>query len=91
MHLGLNIIDAIGTSLIPVSIFGFSTAIRYFFNDQIEWVIALLFIAGGIGGGMLGTRFASILPKNTLSIVFAFLLIVVAVYITLKSLSADAL
>jgi Sulfite exporter TauE/SafE len=29
MHLGLNIIDAIGTSLIPVSMFGFSTAIRY--------------------------------------------------------------
>jgi uncharacterized membrane protein YfcA len=63
MHLGLNIIDAIGTSLIPVSMFGFSTAIRYSFNNQIEWVIALLFIAGGICGGMLGTRFASKLPK----------------------------
>jgi uncharacterized protein len=85
MHLGLNIIDAIGTSLIPVSMFGFSTAIRYSFNNQIEWVIALLFIVGGIFGGMLGTRFASKLPKKTLSVVFAFLLIVVAVYIISKS------
>ena len=48
MHLGLNIIDAIGTSLIPVSMFGFSTAIRYSFNNQIEWVVALLFIIGGL-------------------------------------------
>ena len=85
MHLGLNIIDAIGTSLIPVSMFGFSTAIRYSFNNQIEWVIALLFIVGGIFGGMLGTRFASKLPKKTLSVVFAFLLIVVALYIISKS------
>ena len=85
MHLGLNIIDAIGTSLIPVSMFGFSTAIRYSFSNQIEWVIALLFISGGIGGGILGTRFASKLPKKTLSIAFAFLLIIVAVYIISKS------
>ncbi|MGA9845918.1 MAG: sulfite exporter TauE/SafE family protein, partial [Nitrososphaeraceae archaeon] len=85
MHLGLNIIDAIGTSLIPVSMFGFSTAIRYSFNNQIEWVVALLFIVGGIFGGMLGTRFASKLPKKTLSVVFAFLLIVVALYIISKS------
>jgi uncharacterized membrane protein YfcA len=85
MHLGLNIINAIGTSLIPVSMFGFSTAIRYSFNNQIEWVIALLFISGGIGGGILGTRFASKLPKKTLSMAFAFLLIIVAVYIISKS------
>jgi uncharacterized protein len=85
MHLGLNIIDAIGTSLIPVSVFGFSTAIRYSFNNQIEWIIALPFIVGGMFGGLLGTRFASKLPKNTLSIVFAILLIVVAIYVVLKS------
>jgi uncharacterized membrane protein YfcA len=61
---------------------------RYSFNNQIERVIALLFIAGGIGSGFLGTKFASKLPKNTLYIVFAFLLMIVAVYIMLKSLSA---
>jgi uncharacterized membrane protein YfcA len=85
MHLGLNIIDAIGTSLIPVSMFGFSTAIRYSFNNQIEWIIALLFIIGGIGGGILGTKFVEKAPRKMLSSVFAFLLIIVAIYIILKS------
>jgi uncharacterized membrane protein YfcA len=42
------------------------------------------------GGGFLGTKFTSKLPKNTLSIVFSFLLMIVAVYIMLKSLSAGA-
>ncbi len=90
MHLGLNIVDAIGTSLIPVSMFGFSTAIRYSFSNQIEWVIAFLFIIGGVCGGLIGTRLTSKLPKNTLSIVFASLLIIVAMYIMLKSVSAGA-
>lgn len=85
MHLGLGIIDAIGTSLIPVSMFGFTAAIRYSLNNQIEGIIALLFIVGGICGGMLGTRFAAKLPKKTLSVVFAVLLIIVAVYIISKS------
>jgi uncharacterized protein len=85
MHLGLNIIDAIGTSLIPVSMFGFSAAIRYWINNQIEWIIALLFIIGGIGGGILGTKFVERAPKKMLSNVFAILLIIVAIYIILKS------
>ncbi len=29
MHFSMNIVDAIGTSLLPVSLFGFTTAIRY--------------------------------------------------------------
>jgi uncharacterized protein len=85
MHLGLNIIDAIGTSLIPVSMFGFSTAIRYCINNQIEWIIALLFIIGGISGGILGTKFVEKAPRKMLSNVFAILLIIVAIYIILKS------
>jgi uncharacterized protein len=85
MHLGLNIVDAIGTSLIPVSMFGLSAAIRYWINNQIEWIIALLFIIGGIGGGILGTKFVERAPKKMLSNVFAILLIIVAIYIILKS------
>jgi uncharacterized membrane protein YfcA len=50
---GLTIIDAVGTSLIPVSTFGFLAAIRYSFSREINWFISLLFIGGGILGGFL--------------------------------------
>ena len=66
--------------------FGFSTAIRYSFSNQIEWVIALLFIIGGMGGGILETKFAAIAPRKMLTTIFAILLITVAIYIILKSM-----
>jgi uncharacterized membrane protein YfcA len=45
----------------------------------------LLFIIGGIGGGILGTRFAAKAPMKMLTSIFAILLIIVAIYIILKS------
>lgn len=83
---GLNIIDAIGTSLLSVSAFGLTTAIRYSLDSQISWAIASLFIAGGIGGGMVGTKLSSKAPKRTLSKIFAVLLLVVATYIILSTI-----
>lgn len=85
MYSGLSIIDAIGTSLISVGAFGLTTAVRYSLDSQINWFIASMFIAGGIWGGMLGTKFASKAPKRTLSKIFAILLLVVAAYIILKT------
>jgi len=52
--------------------FGFSTAIRYSFSNQIEWVIALLFIIGGMGGGILETKFAQIASGRCLLLSLQF-------------------
>ena len=83
---GLTIVDAVGTSLIPVSTFGFLTATRYSLSGDINWFISLLFIGGGILGGVYGTRMSSKISKERLQKVFAIILIVVAVYIILKTL-----
>ena len=87
VYLGLNIVDAIGTSLLPVSIFGFTTAAGYSIFDQIDWIIALLFITGGIAGGKAGSLISSKLSNDKLSKVFSLLLIVVAIYIIIKTIS----
>jgi uncharacterized membrane protein YfcA len=76
----------VGTSLIPVSTFGFLTATRYSLSGDIKWFISLLFIGGGILGGVYGTRMSSKISKERLQKVFAIILIVVAVYIILKTL-----
>lgn len=83
---GLTITDAVGTSLISVSTFGFLTATRYSLSGEINWLISLLFISGGIIGGIYGTRMSSKVSKERLTNIFAVILIVVAVYIILKSL-----
>lgn len=84
---GLTIIDAVGTSLISVSTFGFLTATRYSLNGEINWFIALLFIAGGVLGGFYGTRMSSKISKERLQKIFAIVLFVVAVYMILMSIT----
>ncbi len=78
---GLGIFDAIGTSLIPVSIFGFITATKYAFVGHINWFVTSLFIIGGALGGLLGTKLTDKIPRITLSKIFAIMLIAVAIYI----------
>lgn len=51
---GLAIIDAIGSALLAVGVFGATTAINYAASGLIDWRIAVEFIAGGLAGGWLG-------------------------------------
>jgi len=51
---GLSIIDAIGSALLAVGVFGATTAINYAASGLIDWRVAVEFIAGGLAGGWLG-------------------------------------
>jgi uncharacterized protein len=84
---GLAIIDAVGTSLISVSTFGFLTATRYSLNGEINWFIALLFIAGGVLGGFYGTRMSSRISREQLQKIFAIILLMVAAYMIFMSVT----
>jgi uncharacterized membrane protein YfcA len=84
---GLSITDAIGTSLVPVSTFGSITAVTYSLSGEINWPIAILFVLGGIIGGLYGTKMSSKVPKDKLKKIFTILLIVVATYIIIESTS----
>lgn len=81
---GFDIVDAIGTSLLPVSAFGFSTAVRYFIGGQINLLVVLLFVVGGILGGFVGTKSAMKIPQQKLLKVFGMLLFIVSAYIVFR-------
>jgi len=85
---GLNIIQAIGTSLVSVSSFGLTTAARYFVAGQVDLIIAVLLIIGGVIGGYFGAKTSEKIPKENLSKVFAVLLFVVATYIVIRTITA---
>ena len=82
---GLNIIQAIGTSLVSVSSFGLVTAGRYFVAGNIDLIIAMLFVIGGAFGAYLGTRTAERIPKENLVKIFSVLLFGVASYIMIRT------
>ncbi len=84
---GMPILNAVGTSLVAVTAFGLTTAFNYAFSGLIDWPMAIVFIAGGLLGSLLGTRVAKKMAqsKGRLTILFAMLIFVVAAYMLVKS------
>jgi hypothetical protein len=85
---GMPIINAVSSSLVAVTAFGLTTAASYAWSGLISWELAGLFIAGGLGGGLIGTRLARHLSarRGALNIVFAGAIIVVALYMLTRNL-----
>ena len=81
---GLNIIEAIGTSLMSVSSFGLTTAASYFIAGNVDLLIATLFVIGGALGGFVGINITEKISKKILTKTFAILLFVIAGYIILR-------
>jgi hypothetical protein len=86
---GMSILNAVSSSLVAVTAFGLTTAASYSWSGLISWGLAGLFIAGGIAGGVFGTRFARLLSgrRGALNIVFAAVIIAVALYMLVRTLS----
>jgi len=86
---GMVMIDAIGSSLFSVGTFGLTTAISYSISGLIDWWVFVLYVIGGIVGGVGGTLLSSRLGKNkrALQMVFSFIIIFVAIYMLYDNLS----
>ena len=86
---GMSIMNAVSSSLVAVTAFGLTTAASYAWSGLISWQLAGLFIAGGIAGGLIGTRLARHLSarRGALNIVFAVVIIAVALYMLVRNIS----
>lgn len=85
---GMALTSAIGTSLVAITAFGVATAASYAWSGLVDWPLAALFVIGGIPGGWVGVRAGQALAesKRTLNIVFAGLVILVGIYVTVRGL-----
>jgi uncharacterized membrane protein YfcA len=74
---------AVGTSLIAVAGFGAATAANYAVSGLVDWPVAMLFVAGGALGGLLGAKAAAKLSvrAGALDNVFAIVVIAVGLYV----------
>jgi uncharacterized protein len=86
---GMSIMNAVSSSLVAVTAFGLTTAASYAYSGLVSWALAGLFIAGGIAGGLIGTRSARHLAarRGALNVVFASVIIAVALYMLMRNLS----
>jgi uncharacterized protein len=86
---GMSIMNAVSSSLVAVTAFGLTTAASYAYSGLISWRLAGLFVAGGIAGGLIGTRSARRLAarRGALNMVFAAVIIAVALYMLVRNLS----
>lgn len=88
---GMPIMNAVSSSLVAVTAFGLTTAASYAWSGFISWALAGLFVAGGITGGLAGTRSARHLAerRGALNIVFAVVIIAVALYMLARNISSS--
>ena len=86
---GMSILNAVSSSLVAVTAFGMTTALSYAWSGLVSWELAGVFIVGGIVGGLAGTRSARSLSerRGALNIVFAVVIIAVALYMLARNLS----
>ena len=86
---GMPIMNAVSSSLVAVTAFGLTTAASYAWSGLVSWALAGLFVAGGIAGGLAGTRAARHLAerRGALNIVFAAVIIAVALYMLARNIS----
>jgi uncharacterized membrane protein YfcA len=84
----MPIINAVGSSLVAVTAFGATAAFNYARSGLVDWRLALLFILGGVFGGLAGGQAAKALGarRGALNTVFAGIIVAVAIYMLARSL-----
>lgn len=84
---GMPMLRAVGSSLVAITAFGLTTSLNYALSGLVDWPLAVVFVAGGLLGGVAGAFLARFLAgrKNALTVAFAGLIVVVALYMLARS------
>jgi uncharacterized membrane protein YfcA len=84
---GMPILNAIGSSLVAVAAFGFTSAANYAASGFVDWRLAAIFLAGGVVGGFVGAALAKHLAdkRGALNIAFALVVFCVAAYMLVRA------
>lgn len=83
---GMPLLNAIGSSLLSVGLFGAATAANYAAAGMIDWSVAVQFVLGGGAAGWLGMRAAIVLAsrRRMLTRLFASIIFAAAAYMLLR-------
>jgi uncharacterized membrane protein YfcA len=87
---GMATINAVGSSLLSVGVFGLTTATTYASAGLVDWRVAAIFVLGGVAGGLGGVKLSVRLAemRGALSKGFAVAVVLVAFFVLWKSAAA---
>lgn len=80
---GMATINAVGSSLVSVGVFGLTAALIYATAGLVDWRVAAFFILGGVAGGWIGARLSTRLAAERvlLTRIFAAVVFCVAAFV----------
>ncbi len=89
---GMGMLEAVGTSLLAVGIFGLTTTVSYAFAGLVSGLIAVEFLLGGVFGGWAGASAASHIAKKgrLLNYIFSGIVVLVGLYMAVHYAAAFA-
>jgi uncharacterized membrane protein YfcA len=86
---GMPMLNAVGSSLLAVALFGATTAVNYALSGLVLWDVAGWMLAGGLVGGAAGVWASRKLAghRALLQRLFAIFVLVVALYVVWRALN----
>lgn len=78
---GLPMQTAVGTSLVIITMNSIAGLIGHIHDNSIQPLLILIFIVSGLGGTFAGSRLARFLPAKKLQTVFAWFVILLAIFL----------
>lgn len=86
---GMPMLNAVGSSLLAVALFGAATAANYALSGLVDWEIAAWMLAGGLVGGAIGVWASRRLAAHRalLQRLFAGFVLAVAVYVAWRAIN----
>ncbi|MEO6205837.1 MAG: sulfite exporter TauE/SafE family protein, partial [Mycobacteriales bacterium] len=86
--LGLPMPAAIGTSLVIISLNAAVSLAARHGHGTFDWAVVAPFTVAAVAGALTGEQFSDRIPARALSRAFAVLLLIVAAYVTIRSVLA---
>lgn len=85
---GMPLLNAVGSSLVAVTVVAGTTAVSYASSHLVEWRIAALLVAGGLLGGYVGVKLAGILAarRRALTVLFSLVVALVGLYMVIHGI-----
>jgi uncharacterized membrane protein YfcA len=86
LFLGMNMPDAVGSSLVVITLNSVAGVLGHLNGRPLPWVLIGLFVLAGLIGLLIGTRLTNILPPKRLRQIFASFVLILGIIVLMLNI-----